>query len=77
MIAQICNVLFKYQISSIIIEGGLKTLQSFIDADFWDEARIFKGPTIFGGGVKAPKISGTIKHSTTILTDTLTILEND
>ena len=31
---QICEVLQKYKIQSLIIEGGSQTLQTFIDAKF-------------------------------------------
>jgi len=53
----ILTVLYQNQIQSIIIEGGLQTLQSFIDEDVWDEARIFVGNTSFGKGTKAPILS--------------------
>ena len=53
-IAQILEVLHQNQIQSIIIEGGLQTLQSFIDQNIWDEARIFIGKTSFERGTKAP-----------------------
>ncbi|MDT0554293.1 bifunctional diaminohydroxyphosphoribosylaminopyrimidine deaminase/5-amino-6-(5-phosphoribosylamino)uracil reductase RibD [Urechidicola vernalis] len=56
---QVCNVLFKNEIQSIIIEGGAYTLQSFINANLWDETRIFVGNTIFKEGVKAPQVNGT------------------
>ncbi len=35
--------LFEKNIQSMIIEGGAKTIQSFIDANLWDEAFVFKG----------------------------------
>ncbi|WP_233900405.1 bifunctional diaminohydroxyphosphoribosylaminopyrimidine deaminase/5-amino-6-(5-phosphoribosylamino)uracil reductase RibD [Tenacibaculum piscium] len=55
---QICDVLQKHKIQSVIIEGGTKTLQTFIDENIWDEAQIFIGEEIsFGKGVKAPKLS--------------------
>jgi len=41
-------------IQSLIIEGGSKTLQSFIDADLWDEAYLFKTPISLGNGISAP-----------------------
>lgn len=41
-------------IQSVIVEGGRKLLQSFIDADLWDEARVFTGRKEFGAGVPAP-----------------------
>jgi diaminohydroxyphosphoribosylaminopyrimidine deaminase/5-amino-6-(5-phosphoribosylamino)uracil reductase len=40
------------------VEGGQKLLQSFIDADCWDEARIFKTPVVLGTGIAAPRFSG-------------------
>lgn len=46
-------------IQSILIEGGSKLIQSFIEKRIWDEARIFTGPLQFNGGLKAPVISGT------------------
>jgi diaminohydroxyphosphoribosylaminopyrimidine deaminase/5-amino-6-(5-phosphoribosylamino)uracil reductase len=45
-------------IQSILIEGGSKLIQSFIERNLWDEARIFTGPVEFGSGLKAPGISG-------------------
>lgn len=54
ILPQILEVLHQNQIQSIIIEGGLKTLQSFIDQNIWDEASIFIGKSTFGNGTKAP-----------------------
>ena len=51
---QILNVLYKYQIQSVIIEGGSRTLQTFIDENLWDEARVFIGNHNFETGIKAP-----------------------
>ena len=73
---QILNVLHEHQIQSVIIEGGLQTLQTFIDSGLWDEARIFTGTTLFHEGVRAPKIL--LKESTKqwISTDALLITRN-
>ena len=53
---QICDVLYNRNINSIIIEGGAKTLQTFIDENLWDEARVFIGNVEFNEGIKAPKL---------------------
>ncbi|MBT8245828.1 MAG: bifunctional diaminohydroxyphosphoribosylaminopyrimidine deaminase/5-amino-6-(5-phosphoribosylamino)uracil reductase RibD [Winogradskyella sp.] len=74
---QICLGLTKWQINSIIIEGGAKTLQTFIDENLWDEARVFIGEAEFRDGVKAPIINGKIKSEQQILSDTLKIYTND
>jgi diaminohydroxyphosphoribosylaminopyrimidine deaminase/5-amino-6-(5-phosphoribosylamino)uracil reductase len=67
----------KHQIQSVLIEGGLQTLQTFIDANLWDEARIFVGENEFEEGVKAPVISGTLVKETKIKNDSLKIVVND
>ena len=41
LIKNILKELHKQDIQSVKIEGGRITLQSFIDANIWDEARIF------------------------------------
>ncbi|MBQ4914897.1 bifunctional diaminohydroxyphosphoribosylaminopyrimidine deaminase/5-amino-6-(5-phosphoribosylamino)uracil reductase RibD [Maribacter sp. MMG018] len=73
----ICETLHESNIQSIIVEGGSMTLQSFIDTNLWDEARIFKGNSTFDNGVKAPTIKGTILHRQQLINDQLTILRND
>lgn len=45
------------ELSSIIVEGGRKTLDLFVSSDLWDEARIFTGQTILKEGIHAPVIS--------------------
>lgn len=74
---QICDVLFKHNINSMIIEGGTKTLQTFIDENLWDEARVFTGNASFKNGVKAPTFSGTLISEEKISTDSLKIYTND
>ncbi len=43
-------------LQSLLVEGGAQTLQSFLDADLWDEAFIERSPMFLGSGVKAPQI---------------------
>ncbi|GAA6772922.1 hypothetical protein AAGS39_36760 [Flavobacterium sp. CGRL2] len=76
IIPEILDVLYKNQIQSIIIEGGRQTLQSFIDENIWDEARIFVGKQSFGNGTKAPIISRKNNSKTTILSDELIQIRN-
>lgn len=74
---QVCQVLHKHHIQSVIIEGGLQTLHSFIDAGLWDEARIFVGESAFENGVEAPLISGRLVEEVKIKKDRLKIMMND
>lgn len=53
----IVKYLFDNAIQSVIIEGGKQTLQTFIDANLWDEARVFKGCVFFTDGTKAPVLN--------------------
>lgn len=50
--------LYIQDIQSVIIEGGAATLNSFIEAGLWDEARIFTGNVLLSKGIKAPVIEG-------------------
>ena len=43
-----------YGITSLMVEGGSKTLTSFIDEGLVDEIRIETSPLTLGKGVKAP-----------------------
>lgn len=73
---QVCDYLYEKEIQSVIIEGGSKTLQTFIDAELWDEARVFKGNISFSEGIKAPDIAGKIIESKKIISDQLIIYSN-
>jgi diaminohydroxyphosphoribosylaminopyrimidine deaminase/5-amino-6-(5-phosphoribosylamino)uracil reductase len=73
---QIATFLFDNNLQSVIIEGGKQTLQTFIDANLWDEARIFRGKEMFSGGTKAPVITGKIVAKSKIDNDELLIYLN-
>lgn len=73
----ICQILYENNINSIIIEGGAKTLQLFIDAGLWDEARIFTGAETFLDGIKAPTCSGQLFSEEHLASDVLKIYKND
>jgi diaminohydroxyphosphoribosylaminopyrimidine deaminase/5-amino-6-(5-phosphoribosylamino)uracil reductase len=73
---QICEVLYKHSIQSLIVEGGAQTLQTFINENLWDEALVFEGDNVFLEGVKAPIIE---KKNTieSIKNDVLKTYRND
>lgn len=73
---QIMDVLYKHSIQSVIIEGGRQTLQTFIDENSWDEARIFTGNTYFETGIKAPVLERKNGIKKTIENDSLLIIRN-
>ncbi|MGY8987912.1 MAG: bifunctional diaminohydroxyphosphoribosylaminopyrimidine deaminase/5-amino-6-(5-phosphoribosylamino)uracil reductase RibD [Flavobacteriales bacterium] len=77
LIKNILKELYKQNIQSVIIEGGSKTIQSFIDTNMWDEARIFTTNKELKDGVKIPIIEGKILSTAEIDTDCLKIIVND
>ena len=76
MAKQICDELFKKNINSIIIEGGPRTLQYFIDESLWDEARIFVGYKEFNDGIKSPKFDLKDSKIKSIGKDKLLLIRN-
>jgi len=72
----ILEVLYQYSLQSVIIEGGTKLLQSFIDENLWDEARIFTGEMTFGEGVSAPTIRAKNSNTQTFGDTLLTFIHN-
>ena len=57
-IEEILKACYKLKIQSILIEGGKKLLQSFIDKNLWDEARIITSTKMFiGKGLESPGFS--------------------
>ncbi len=74
---EIFEYLYSLDIQSVLVEGGAKTLQAFIDSGAWDEARVYTGNSFFNTGLKAPVLSST-KHKTTFFgKDKITIFYND
>ena len=64
LIHQVVNALYSLQIQSVIVEGGAKLLQSFIDEGYWDEARIINNEQlIIKNGLNAPLLTNAIKIS--------------
>lgn len=73
----IVEKLYENNIQSIIIEGGSKTIQSFIDANIWDEARVFIGEIKLHEGTKAPEFKKAIYSKSYLKKDTLLTYRND
>lgn len=62
-IEQMLQSLFEMNIQSIIIEGGTKLLESFINAGLWDDARVITNEQlILGNGIAAPEMKGLISE---------------
>lgn len=55
--AQWLQALYTENISSVLVEGGARTLNRFIEAGLWNEARIITGSIHLGQGVAAPALA--------------------
>jgi diaminohydroxyphosphoribosylaminopyrimidine deaminase / 5-amino-6-(5-phosphoribosylamino)uracil reductase len=54
VIDKLMDYLYENRILSVIVEGGPRMLQSFIDRKMWDEAHVYIGQLSFKAGIKAP-----------------------
>jgi diaminohydroxyphosphoribosylaminopyrimidine deaminase / 5-amino-6-(5-phosphoribosylamino)uracil reductase len=61
----------KNELNTVIIEGGCKILQSFIDASLWDEARVITNTSMnVKNGIPSPILKkGIFEYSENIFTD--------
>lgn len=76
MLSKLLSYLHSQNMSSVLVEGGAKVLQSFIDHNLWDEARIFIGNKILHNGLKAPQLSHSPDEKYKIFDDQLFIYYN-
>lgn len=61
LVQQVTEALYKLNIQSVLVEGGAKLLQSFIDEDMWDEARVIINTDMFiANGLTAPSLVNAI-----------------
>jgi len=77
IIPQILNICHSLHIQSILVEGGARTIQGFIHANLWDEARIFTSYQTINSGIKAPNLRASLNKNLNLHLDNLTIYYND
>ena len=70
--------LYNRQLNSVIIEGGSKTLQLFIDSGLWDEARVITNmDLLLVAGLKSPLLTHQhLQSSFNIFSDKLDFFQN-
>lgn len=59
-IDEILSKLYEAHCLSLIVEGGAKTHQSFLERGLWDELRVETAPLVFADGTRAPHLPGKI-----------------
>lgn len=61
LVPQIMKALYQMKIQSVLVEGGRRLLQSFIDMELWDEARIVTNFELqVTNGLSAPVLKNNI-----------------
>ena len=60
-IVDLMTSLYEKKVQSLIVEGGTKTLQSFLTAGLWDEIRVEMAPLTVKDGTPAPHIPTDIR----------------
>ena len=76
IIPQVLQTLHKKGIQSVIVEGGQKILNLFIEANVWDEARVFRTQVELQNGIEAPTLLFPPSHEEGIDTDKLVTYYN-
>lgn len=65
LVQQIVNALYHLSIQSVLVEGGARLLQSFIDEEMWDEVRRITNPQLMvATGLPAPVLEKAEKTGT-------------
>ncbi|WP_069660155.1 bifunctional diaminohydroxyphosphoribosylaminopyrimidine deaminase/5-amino-6-(5-phosphoribosylamino)uracil reductase RibD [Arcticibacter eurypsychrophilus] len=76
LVQMIAYQLYLMDIQSVIVEGGIHVINQFIEADLWDEARIFKSSQLWQEGIKAPSLTGSLEGTIQIGPDSLVCIFN-
>jgi diaminohydroxyphosphoribosylaminopyrimidine deaminase/5-amino-6-(5-phosphoribosylamino)uracil reductase len=75
-IENILEALYQSKISSVVVEGGSALLNSFIEANLYDEIRILKSKKLLlNNGIVAPKIDFLASSTEDLIDDNLSIYE--
>jgi diaminohydroxyphosphoribosylaminopyrimidine deaminase/5-amino-6-(5-phosphoribosylamino)uracil reductase len=73
--SEVLKKLHDLEIQSVIVEGGTKVLNNFIQNNCWDEARIFQSDHVFTQGIKAPQLDKMTDEKFFIEKDQLKIIK--
>lgn len=77
LLTQLMHRLYDVHILSLIVEGGANLLNSFINQNLWDEARIFTGNVFLKDGIPAPElINETYAFTSAVGSDELQVYVN-
>ncbi len=73
---EIMDLFYERGIQSVIVEGGKKLIESFIQLNLWDEGRVIIGEKKFKQGLRAPELNSVNGYKTYFRNDQLVIYRN-
>ncbi|MBK8955413.1 MAG: bifunctional diaminohydroxyphosphoribosylaminopyrimidine deaminase/5-amino-6-(5-phosphoribosylamino)uracil reductase RibD [Saprospiraceae bacterium] len=75
---QILNELWRKGIGILLVEGGARTIQNFINTGLWDEARVITNQSLkIGGGLSAPSVRGQLEKEIILDSDIIRIIRKN
>ena len=75
-IKEILHSLYARQVQSVIVEGGARLLESIIEKNLWDEARVFTADKYLVRGIGSPVLSAGQVSEEIIEGDALAVFRN-
>ena len=57
ILPEVLDELYQRNIQTVLVEGGSHLLNTFIQYNLWNEARIFIAPECWGKGIVAPVLT--------------------
>jgi len=73
VLPQVLQYLHKREFHSLLVEGGTRLLDSFIEAGVWDEIRLLEGDAYWGEGLRAPAFKGRLISREALDSNTLSV----
>lgn len=78
LLKQLMDILYAKNIISLLVEGGSRLLQSFIDEGYWNEAcKITSPSTLLGDGIAGPLINHTVAKTSGLGDDQISFYKKD
>jgi diaminohydroxyphosphoribosylaminopyrimidine deaminase / 5-amino-6-(5-phosphoribosylamino)uracil reductase len=79
LVPQLLTALYKLNLQSVVVEGGARLLQSFVDGGAWDEARVIANTQLHvEDGLAAPVlVSSNLIHQEYLENDMITYYKNE
>ncbi|HYJ37642.1 MAG TPA: dihydrofolate reductase family protein, partial [Chitinophagaceae bacterium] len=78
LVQQMVHALYQMNIQSVMVEGGPKLLQTFIDEEYWDEIRLITNRELrMEEGIASPVFNGIKVHEMDLFSDRIEIFKSN